>query len=77
MEQPTVVSADKWSLHRGAVVSLRWSMGQPTVVTTDRWSFYILYIWDPWEMEIYRCTHQNKFQQTSSKCRIHTDSGNS
>ena len=38
MEQPTVVTIDRWSLYRGAFVSLRWPMEQPTVVTTDRWS---------------------------------------
>ena len=26
MEQPTVVSIDRWSLYRGALVSLRWPM---------------------------------------------------
>ena len=40
MEQSTVVSIDRWSLYRGAVVSLRWPMGQPTVVSVDRWSLY-------------------------------------
>ena len=30
MEQPTVVSVDRWSLYRGALVSLRWPMEQPT-----------------------------------------------
>ena len=40
MEQPTVVSVDKWSLYRGALVSLSWPMEQPTVVSVDRWSFY-------------------------------------
>ena len=36
MEQPTVVTVDRWSLHRGALVSLRWPMEQPTVVSVDR-----------------------------------------
>ena len=40
MEQPTVVSVDRWTLYRGALVSLRWPMEQPTVVTIDRWSLY-------------------------------------
>ena len=40
MEQPTVVSIDRWSLSRGLLVSLRWSMDQPTVVSVDRWSLY-------------------------------------
>ena len=40
MEQPTVVSVDRWSLYRGALVSLRWPMEQPTVVSVDRWSLY-------------------------------------
>ena len=35
-----VVFVDRWSLYRGALVSLRWSMEQPTVVSVDRWSFY-------------------------------------
>ena len=39
MDQPTVVSVDRWSLYRGVLVSLRWSMDQPTVVPVDRWSF--------------------------------------
>ena len=39
MEQSTVVSIDRWSLYRGALVSLRLSMEQPTVVSIDRWSF--------------------------------------
>ena len=38
--QPTVVSIDRWSLYRGALISLRWPMEQPTVVSVDRWSFY-------------------------------------
>ena len=37
-DQMTVVSVDRWSLYRGARVSLRWPMEQPTVVTIDRWS---------------------------------------
>ena len=40
MEHPTVVSVDRWSLYRGALVSPRWPMEQPTVVSVDRWSFY-------------------------------------
>ena len=40
MEQPTVVSVDRWSLYRGALVSLRWPTEQPTVVSVDRWSLY-------------------------------------
>ena len=36
MYQPTVVSVDRWSLYRGALVSLKWSMNQPTVVAIDR-----------------------------------------
>ena len=35
-----VVSVDRWSLYRGALVSLKWPMEQPTVVTTDKWSLY-------------------------------------
>ena len=35
-----VVSVDRWSLYRGAVVSLKWSVDQPTVVSVDRWSFH-------------------------------------
>ena len=40
MEQPTVVSVDRWSLYRGVLVSLKWFMEQPTVVSVDRWSLY-------------------------------------
>ena len=40
MEQPTVVSVDRWSLYRGELVSLRWPIEQRTVVTVDRWSCY-------------------------------------
>ena len=40
MEQPTVVSVDKWSLYRGALISLRCPMEQPTVVSVDRLAFY-------------------------------------
>ena len=40
MEQPAVVSVDRWSLYGGRVVSLRWSMEQPAVVSVDRWSLY-------------------------------------
>ena len=32
------VFVDRWSLYRGALISLRWSMDQPAVVTMDRWS---------------------------------------
>ena len=39
-DQVMVVSVDRWSLYRGASVSLRWPMEQPTVVSIDRWSFY-------------------------------------
>ena len=35
-----VLFADRWSLHRGALVSLKWPMEQTTVVTIDRWSLY-------------------------------------
>jgi hypothetical protein len=35
-----VVSVDRWSLYRGAVVLLEWPMEHPTVVTIDRWSLY-------------------------------------
>ena len=44
--QPTaiVVTVDRWSLYRGALVSLslRWPTVQPTalLVTVDRWSLY-------------------------------------
>ena len=40
MDQSTVVSVDRWSLYRGVLVSLRWSMDQSTVVSVDRWSLY-------------------------------------
>ena len=39
-DQVMVVSVDRWSLYRGALVSLRWPMEQPTVVSIDRWSLY-------------------------------------
>ena len=39
-DQVMVVSVDRWSSYRGALVSLRWPMEQPTVVTIDRWSLY-------------------------------------
>ena len=35
-----VVSVDRQSLYRGALVSLKWPMKQPKVVAIDRWSFY-------------------------------------
>ena len=38
-DQLRVVFVDRWSLYRGALVSLRWPMEQPTVVSIDRWSF--------------------------------------
>ena len=40
MEQPTVVTIDRWSLYRGALISLRWPMDQSAVVSIDRWSLY-------------------------------------
>ena len=40
MEQLMLVSVDRWSLYRGALVSLRWPMEQSTVVSVDRWAFY-------------------------------------
>ena len=33
-----MVSIDRWSLNRGVLVSLRWSMEQSAVVFVDRWS---------------------------------------
>ena len=39
-DQVLVVSIDRWSLYRGALVSLRWPMEQSTVVSVDRWPFY-------------------------------------
>ena len=39
-DQVIVVSADRWSLYRGASVQLKWTMSQPTVVSTHRWSLY-------------------------------------
>ena len=39
-DQVMVVFADKWSLYRGALVALRWSVEQPTVASIGRWSFY-------------------------------------
>ena len=35
-----VVSVDRWSLYRGALVQLKWTMNQPTMVSIDRWSLY-------------------------------------
>ena len=35
-----MVFVNRWSLYRGAVVTLKWPMEQPTVVTIDRWSLY-------------------------------------
>ena len=35
-----MASVDRWSLYRGVLVSLRWSMDQSTVVSVDRWSLY-------------------------------------
>ena len=35
MEQPTMVTVDRWSSYRGALVSLRWPMEQPPVVTAQ------------------------------------------
>ena len=34
-----VVFVDRWSLYRGALVSLKWPMKQPTNVTIARWPF--------------------------------------
>ena len=36
MDQPTVVSVDRWSSHRGTSISVRGPMDQPTVVSVDR-----------------------------------------
>ena len=38
--QVIVVSVDRWSSYRGALVQLKWTMSQPTVVSIDRWSLY-------------------------------------
>ena len=38
-DQVIVVSVDRWSLYRGALVELKWTMSQPTVVSIDRWPF--------------------------------------
>ena len=35
-----VLFVDRWSLYRGALVTLRWPMEQPTVVSVDWWPFY-------------------------------------
>ena len=40
MNQPTVVSIDRWSLYGGVLVQLKWTMSQPTVVSIDMWSLY-------------------------------------
>ena len=32
-----MVAVDRWSLYRGASVSLKWPMDQNTVVSIDRW----------------------------------------
>ena len=37
----TVVSVDRWSWYRGALVSLKWTVNQPTVDSIDRWSLYV------------------------------------
>ena len=40
MDQVIVVSVDRWSLYRGALVQLKWTMSQTTVVSIDRRSLY-------------------------------------
>ena len=40
MERPTVVTIDRWTLYRGAIVLPELFTDRPTVVTIDRWSFY-------------------------------------
>ena len=39
-DQVIVVSVYRWSLYRGALVQLKWTMSQPTMVSIDRWSLY-------------------------------------
>ena len=36
-----MVSVDRWSLYRGALVRLKGTMSQATVVSIDRWSLYV------------------------------------
>ena len=38
-----MVSVDRWSLYKGALVQLKWTMSQPTVVSADRWSLLQVY----------------------------------
>ena len=35
-----VISVDRWSLFRGALVQLNWAMNQSTVASVYRWSLY-------------------------------------
>ena len=39
-DQVMMVSVDRWSLYRGALVSLKWPMDQHTLLSVDRWSLY-------------------------------------
>ena len=39
-DQVIGVSADRWSLYRGAIVQLKLTVSQPTVVSIDMWSLY-------------------------------------
>ena len=60
--QVTVVSVDRWSLYKDALVPLKWPMNQPTVVTVDRWSSYASGLEDQlvlvllWTVYPYVCT---------------------
>ena len=51
MNQVMLVSVDRWSLHRGALLSLEWPKEQPAVVSIDRWSFCTSGLWD-----VFHCT---------------------
>ena len=39
-DQVNVVSADRWSLNGGALVTLMWTMSQFTMASIGRWPFY-------------------------------------
>ena len=40
-DQAIVVSVDRWSLYRGVLVQLKWTMDQPIMISIDRWSLNV------------------------------------
>ena len=65
-----VVSVDRWSSYRGALVSLRWPMEQSTVVTVDRWSSRQVSLY--WNAQTLKVSYSTVAIIHRHACTIHT-----